>query len=91
MANRNGQPDQQPSPAQHPAQITFYWLATILTDDGRRITCDGTMSANPNEHTRMSTTRAVMQHLKGIHGGLTVLFLSLEPNEISAPHPAVTS
>ncbi|MDX2697589.1 hypothetical protein [Streptomyces ipomoeae] len=79
----------QPTPAGQPDAITFYWLATITTDDGMRITCDGTMTAVPGTHTRMSTTRAVMQHLKDLHGGLTVLFLSLEPNDISAT--AVTS
>jgi hypothetical protein len=80
---------EQPTPTPQPNAITFYWLATITTDDGMRITCDGTMPAVPGTHTRMSTTRAVMQHLKDLHGGLTIAFLSLEPNEISTP--AVTS
>lgn len=82
---------EQATPAAPPDAITFYWLATITTDDGMRITCDGTMPAVPGTHTRMSTTRAVMQHLKDLHGPLTVLFLSLEPNDISDPaRPAVT-
>jgi hypothetical protein len=75
----------EPTPTTQPDAITFYWLATVQTDGGMRITCDGTMPAVPGTHTRMSTTRAVMQHLKDLHGGLTVLFLSLEPDEISAP------
>jgi hypothetical protein len=76
---------EQPTPAVPPNAITFYWLATIETDDGIRITCDGTMPAVPGTHTRTSTARAVMQHLKDLHGDLTVLFLLLEPDEISAP------
>lgn len=63
--------------------VTFYWLATIETTRGEQLTCDGTMPATPGAHTRMSTARAVMQHLKERHGDLVVLFLYLETNEIA--------
>lgn len=70
-----------------PEPVTFYWLVTIETTSGKQVTCDGTMPAVPGQHTRMSTTRAVMNHLKDMHGDLVVLFLLLEPNDI----PAVTA
>lgn len=63
--------------------ITYYWLATIETDAGKRVTCDGPMPAVPGTHTRMTTTRAVLKHLREQHGGLTVLFLSLELDAIT--------
>ncbi|WP_435279306.1 hypothetical protein [Streptomyces sp. 1222.5] len=69
--------------------MTFYWLVTIETTDGERITCDGTMPASPGIHTRMTTARALMDELKARHGGITVCFLYLEPNNIAAPAPAV--
>lgn len=71
-----------------PGCIEFYWLATIQTDDGRQITCDGTMPADTRHHTRMTTTRAVLKFLGEKHGGLTVLFLHLEPNALTplTPH-----
>ncbi|WP_322501801.1 hypothetical protein TR631_33765 [Streptomyces rochei] len=88
MTDRIGQPQQQPSPGTQPDTVTFYWLATIQTDDGHRITCDGTMTAVPGTHTRLSTTRALLADLKERHGGLTVLCLYLEQNDISAlPRP----
>lgn len=62
--------------------VTFYWLATIETDQGKQVTCDGTMPAAPGTHTRMTTTRAVMEHLKEQHGDLVVLYFLLQPNEI---------
>ncbi|MFJ8583648.1 hypothetical protein ACIRD2_03170 [Streptomyces sp. NPDC093595] len=68
--------------------VTYYWLATILTDSGRQITISATVPAVPGVHTRMSTVNTVMQHLKELYGNFTVLFLDLAPNEISAPHPA---
>jgi hypothetical protein len=68
--------------------VTFYWLATILTDSGRQITASSTVPVVPGVHTRMTTVNAVMQHLKEQHGSFTVLFLDLAPNEISAlPRP----
>jgi hypothetical protein len=63
--------------------IEFYWLVTIETDHGRRITCDGTMPADTRHHTRMSTTRAVMDSLRKKHGGFTVLCFELAPNSLA--------
>ncbi|MFD8365686.1 hypothetical protein [Streptomyces hygroscopicus] len=62
--------------------VTFYWLVTIQTDDGRRITTYGTTPVAPGTHTRMTTTRAVLDSLKDQYGGFTVLCLYLEPNDI---------
>lgn len=78
--------------SEQPATITFYWIATILTDRGKQLTCDATANATPGVHTRMSMTRSVMDFLRERHGEFTLLFLSLEPNGISAlPRPAVTA
>lgn len=85
MTHGTSQPATAPTPAQPSDAVTFYWLATIQTDDGLQITCDGTIGAIPGTHTRASTTKTVIAQLKERHGGLTILFLSLEPNEISAP------
>jgi hypothetical protein len=75
--------------SEQPNTIAFYWLATIITDRGKQLTCDATVDAIPGAHTRMSTTRSVMDFLRERHGEFTLLFFSLEPNEISAP--AVTA
>lgn len=85
MADRTGQTSEQPSPAQPPNIVTFYWLITIQCDNGKQLTCDGTMPAAPGTHTRMTTSRAIMDDLRERHGSFTVLFLHLEPNAISAP------
>ncbi|MFE7073784.1 hypothetical protein ACFU96_27225 [Streptomyces sp. NPDC057620] len=85
MTDRNGQTSEQPSPAQPPSVVTFYWLITLQHDNGLQLTCDGTMPAVPGTHTRMTTSRAIMDDLRERHGTFTVLFLYLEPNEISAP------
>lgn len=89
MTHGTSTPQPQPSPDQQSDPVTFYWLATIETTRGVQTTCDGTMPATPGAHTRMTTARAVMDFLKKRHGELVVLFLYLEPNEISAP--AVTA
>lgn len=70
-----------------PACVEFYWLATVRTDDGRQITDDGTVPADTRHHTRQSTTRAVLDCLKGRYGGLTVIFLYLEPNTLASTTP----
>ncbi|WP_435643848.1 hypothetical protein ACR9VJ_26335 [Streptomyces sp. H49] len=70
-----------PSSAQT-TEITYYWLATIVTDNGRQITSSSTVPVVPGVHTRMTTVNAVMAHLKEQYGNFTVLFLLLEPNEI---------
>lgn len=75
--------------SEQPATITFYWLATIITDRGKQLTCDSTISVAPGLHTHMSTVRAVMDFMREKHGDFVLLYLYLEPNEISAPQPAV--
>jgi hypothetical protein len=81
VSDRKAQTSEQPTPN----TVTFYWLVTIQCDDGKQISCDGTMPAVPGTHTRMTTTRAIMDDLRERHSSFTVLFLYLEPNEISAP------
>lgn len=83
--------EQQANPESVPT-VTFYWLATIVADRGKQLTCDSTISVAPGLHTRMSTVRAVMDFLREKHGDFVLLYLYLEPNEISAlPCPAVTT
>lgn len=89
MQERNGQPQDQPTPEDRASDVTFYWLATIVTDRGKQLTCDSTINVAPGAHTRMSTVRSVMDFLREKHGGFVLLYLHLEPNEISAP--AVTA
>lgn len=60
----------------------FYWLVTIKTNDGVRITCDGTIPADAQHHTRMSTARTLMNQLREEHGGFTVLAFDLQPNSL---------
>lgn len=64
--------------------VTFYWLATIATDRGKQLTCDATIPVTPGVHSRMSTTRAVMDFLREKHGEFVLLYLYLEPNDIRA-------
>jgi hypothetical protein len=76
---------QQPSSAQPPKSITYYWLATIVTDRGKQLTCDATIDETPGIHTRMTTVRSLMNFLREKHGEFVLLYLYLEPNEITAP------
>ena len=92
MQERNGQPQAQPTPEDRASEVTFYWLATIVTNQGKQLTCDATLNATPGVHTRMSTVRSVMDFLRERHGEFVLLYLHLEPNEIRAlPHPSVTA
>jgi hypothetical protein len=68
-----------------PEPITYYWLATIITDSGKQITTSSTVPTVPGMHTRMTTMNAVMKHLKEQYGNYTVVFLDLAPNHSTVP------
>ncbi|MEW2458894.1 hypothetical protein [Streptomyces albus] len=69
--------------AQSPDLVEFHWLATIQMGP-RLVTEDGVIGAVPGAHTRQPTTLAVFDHLKEKYeSGFTVLFFSLEPNQLA--------
>jgi len=72
------------TPAQHPDPISFHWIMTVQTNDGRQVTNDGKVGAVPGLHTRETTFQAVRDSMKGLVGtdNFTVLFFSLAPNAI---------
>lgn len=87
---------QQHSPTQSadtPAPVAHHWIMTVQTSDGRQGTNDGRISAIPGTHTRESTFTALRAHMKDWIGtdNFTVVFYSLEPNDLSAPRPAVSA
>lgn len=81
---------QQDSPAQRPATITFYWIATIEKDNGTKLHCHATAEVVPGPHARGNAVKDILGFLAQRHGEFLLLFFSLEPNEISAPRPAAT-
>lgn len=89
MPERNGQPAGQPTPTPDdaPAAVPYHWIMTVRTDDGRQGTTDGTVNAVPGMHTRATTYTAVRKAMEDLMGTpeYTVVFFSLEPNEISGP------
>lgn len=82
---RIDQPTQQPSPAQAPASITFYWIATIEKENGTKLHCNATAEVVPGPHARGNAVRDILAFLGQRHGEFLLLFFSLEPNEINAP------
>ncbi|MFG2872928.1 hypothetical protein [Streptomyces sp. NPDC048338] len=71
-------------PAALPAPVPHHFILTVQTDDGRMVTQDGTVPVVPGIHTRMATYTTLREQV-GEHWGLsrfTVLFFSLEPNQL---------
>jgi len=96
VQERNGPPAGQPTPTpgDSPAAISFHWIMTVQTNDGRQGTNDGRINAVPGMHTRATTYTAVRKAMEDWMGTaeFTVVFFSLGPDEISAPvPPAVTA
>lgn len=79
------------APADGPAAVSYHWLMTVQTNDGRQGTNDGRINAIPGVHTRATTYTAVRKAMEDWMGtpNFTVVFFSLEPNEINGPRPAV--
>lgn len=70
--------------ASQPDPISFHWIMTVQTNDGRQATNDGKVGAVPGLHTHETTFRAVRDSMKGLVGTdhFTVVFFSLTPNAI---------
>ena len=68
----------------HPDPITFHWVMTVQTHDGRQATNDGKISAIPGVHDHQGTYQAVRNSMKDLVGTdhFTVVFFSLTPNAI---------
>lgn len=84
MTHGTSTPQPQPTPAQTPAAVAYYWVATIGIR-GQQLTRDATIDLIPGVHTRMAATRSVMDFLREQHGEFVLLAFSLEPNALPAP------
>ncbi|MBE4735728.1 hypothetical protein [Streptomyces caniscabiei] len=76
---------EQPTPAAQPGTVTFYWIATIEREDGTKLHCHATAEVVPGPNARGNAVRDILGFLAQRHGEFLLLFVSLEPNEISAP------
>lgn len=82
--------NQQPTPTPDdgtPTPVAHHWIMTVQTSDGRQGTNDGTIGAIPGTHTHATTYTAIRKSMADWMGTteFTVVFFSLEPNEINAP------
>lgn len=68
----------------HPEPITYHWIMTGQTNDGRHGTNDGRVRAVPGVHTQESTYQTVRKSMAQMLGTdhFTVVFYSLTPNQI---------
>lgn len=77
-------PAETTTPTSQPDPISFHWVMTVQTNDGRQATNDGKISAVPGLHTHETTFQAVRNAMKDVVGTdhFTVVFYSLTPNQI---------
>lgn len=75
------------TPTNNPAATAYHWLMTVQTNNGRQGTNDGIVQVTPGIDTRQSTYTEVLRAMREWTGtdSITVLFYSLEPNDIAAP------
>lgn len=65
------------------ASVTYHWIATVQTGDGRISTNDGPVNAIMGVHTHTSTYRAVLANLTEKYGpDFGLLFFALEPDQL---------
>lgn len=64
--------------------VTYHWIMTVQTGDGRQGTNDGRIDAIPGIHTHESTYTTVLKSMKQWIGAedTTVLFFSLAPYQL---------
>lgn len=67
-----------------PEPVSFHWVMTVLTSDGRQATNDGRINAIPGVHTRETSYQAVRKSMKDLvrTDNFTVVFFSLTPNQL---------
>ncbi|MFH8805292.1 hypothetical protein ACH4F6_38085 [Streptomyces sp. NPDC017936] len=72
------------TPADQPSPVTFHWIMTARTSDGREGTNDGRIDATPGIHTHHSTYSAVRKAMAEWLGteDFIVLFFSATPDRI---------
>nr|WSZ21161.1 hypothetical protein OH837_48820 [Streptomyces canus] len=64
--------------------ISFHWVMTVQTNDGRQATNDGKIGAIPGVHTHETTYQAIRTSMTDLVGTdhFTVVFFSITPNAI---------
>ncbi|WP_301124554.1 hypothetical protein [Streptomyces cacaoi] len=68
------------------AWVTFHWIMTLQTGNGRQVTSDGTIPVRGGATRQQVCAQlhaAVEQHF-GLTGGSVILFFSLEPDNLLA-------
>ncbi|MDR3081048.1 MAG: hypothetical protein LBV60_08990 [Streptomyces sp.] len=74
---------QDTNQANEQTTVTYHWIATVQTGDGRLNTHDGPVTAVPGVHTHTSTYRAVLANLIEKYGDdFGLVFFALEPNQL---------
>lgn len=81
----------QHSPQQTPDTVTYFWVAAIEKPNGEKFHCHATAEIIPGVHTRASVTKDILAFLGSRHDDFVLLSLSLEPNKLGDPRPAVAS
>lgn len=66
--------------------VTYHWIISVHTSDGRQASNDGRITAIPGVHTHESTYAAVKKTVTDWLGtdDYNVIFFSLTPNQIQA-------
>ncbi|MFJ4356892.1 hypothetical protein ACIP25_11545 [Streptomyces massasporeus] len=64
--------------------VTYHWIMTVQTDDGRQATNDGRINGVPGVHTHETTFQVVRDAMKNVveTDHFTVVFFSLTPNQL---------
>jgi hypothetical protein len=64
--------------------VTYHWIMTVQTNDGRQATNDGRINGVPGVHTHETTFQVVRDAMKSVveTDHFTVVFFSLTPNEL---------
>lgn len=72
------------APTGQPDPVSFHWVMTAQTNDGRQGTNDGVIGAIPGVHTQQSTYNAIRKAMAEWLGtdNFTVVFFSVTPNTI---------